>query len=163
VRAEAAVRCPGAAPSSGRTAQRAYPALLKATEQSPFYQLAARRGPLASCSAAGASGELRLVYSFGTAGRLEVSVNPEFEMSTYTLALEQAGEEALLLLVRQEKAAFGAEGCGIDWKAAPAESAEPQEQGTQERIYRAPAGSNCAATVVTRDGKVVRVQLSHAG
>lgn len=118
-----------------------------AIEQGPLYAAVSASSPRAACELArDADGQLTLRYRFGDGNTLRASRNPAIEYDEQSARFERPpAEDALALLARAERAAFGDGGCGIAW--TPDESgALDGEPGVTETVYRGEV-CNCQARV----------------
>lgn len=122
-------------------------ALRRSVEQGPLYTIGAAAG-VRECRVSAESGAITLDYAFGSGGSLRVKRDQRIEYTEqdarYTLP---ASEEPVSVLKRAERAAFGTQGCGIDWTRS--ESA-PAKDGAAETVFRGDV-CNCQARM-RRDG-----------
>jgi hypothetical protein len=136
-------------------------ALRRSIETGPFYTLAFPAG-VASCLVTGDADVIRLEYMFRDGASLRVTRNPSIEYTDQELRLAAPlGERATAVLTRAEQAAFGAKGCGIDWRTPETGPAADDPRST-ESVYRGDL-CNCQARARSDgSGRVVRLQLRSA-
>jgi hypothetical protein len=134
-------------------------ALRQSVETGPLYLAAAAPSGVATCRIDRRSGATALEYRFRDGGWLRAQRDARIEYTE-----QQAGfasppaEPALALLSRAEAAAFGAEGCGFDWRQPETQPVEG-EAGTTDAVYRGDV-CNCQARVRRdRAGRVVGLAL----
>lgn len=98
-------------------------------------------------------------YAFGDGATLQATRDPSIEYSTQEATfVTPASEDPIALLTRTEHAAFGKDGCGIDWQRGANEPAANDAKGT-DQVFRGSV-CNCQGRV-RRDaaGKVVGLSL----
>jgi hypothetical protein len=156
VRADAVCTAPAGVPKE------LFEDVRKQGEEGALFAALKARGAVVSCKAEGDRERLQLTWTFGKAGKLVVASTPAIEASDRSAHIVLPEAEALALAKAEEKRAFGAEGCGIDWAAAP-EADDGDDKGSTEKVWRAPEGTNCSARLTLKKGKVVQVRLLSAG
>jgi hypothetical protein len=130
--------------------------LRQTVDAGPLYAMLAASTSVASCSiSVGESGRIALDYRFRDGASLRVTHDPRIEYNNQEVHLASPpAEDAVAVLTRVERAGFGADGCGIDWREADTQAAG-NEPNVTETIYRGDV-CNCQARV-RRDtgGRVV--------
>jgi hypothetical protein len=123
-------------------------------ESSPLYTMLASSGNLQSCRFSETSGRLVGDYIFASGSVLHVERTPAIEFSLQEVRFAApVSIDARAVLMRAEQAAFGAEGCDMDWQKP--ESDATNAQGQRETVYRG-GTCNCQARVrSTSPGTVV--------
>jgi hypothetical protein len=151
--AAAGPACEGEPAAGEPEARAAYQLLRKDTEAGPFYRHAASLFGKPRCAFKHEGTAQRLSYSFPGGGALDAQVNPSIELSETKLTVPKIAEEdALRLLKSAENAAFGKQGCGIDWSGG--KDGTGGEPGTTERAFRG-EDCNCQGRLVFRDKIIV--------
>jgi hypothetical protein len=146
-------------PADARTAASTFQ---RAVESGPLFAAEGGRAAVESCRVAVAEGATSLDYRFRGGGSLHASTDPRLESSELAARFSAApADDPDAILKRAERASFGDQGCGIDWKEAETREAS-DEKGATDRIYRGDS-CNCQARV-RRDGggKVVALTLRSA-
>ena len=159
--ARAGVECTTAAPLSadGRAAASE---LERAIEAGPLFAAGGGRGSLASCRVAIDEGVVSLDYRFRDGGSVHATRDPRIESSEQAARfVAPPTDDPAAILKRAERAAFGDQGCGIDWTAGETRPAT-DERGAIDSVYRGDS-CNCQARV-RRDagGRVVALTLRSA-
>jgi hypothetical protein len=133
----------------------------KAAEDGSFYGVLSRSA-LRDCSGRDDAGKLVVDYHFADGGHLHVERDSRIEFTLYEARLGSARPiDAREILTRAEGAAFGADGCGIDWQRPEARTV-PDEPGFTETIYRGDT-CNCQARARRdRSGQVVALAFRSA-
>jgi hypothetical protein len=109
--------------------------LRRSVEDGPLYAMARSASPLAACRVEQNSGVVTLRYDFVDGGRVRATRDPRIEYSEQVARFAAPpAESAINALMRTERAAFGAEGCGIDWSPAKARVA-PVEAGATDTVF----------------------------
>jgi len=131
------------------------------TKAGPFYrELAGKSGAAGACALSRNGDNMMLVYTFANGGRLQATVNPAIEFAEQRATVSSITEDRALALLRNaERHAFGADGCGIEWKEPEKEgSAAP---GSSEIVYRGDT-CNCQGRELVKDGRVIALILRSA-
>jgi len=133
-------------------------ALRRAAETGPMFVAAATTG-IDSCEIAVDAGVVTLEYRFRGDSWLRVKQDPRIEyMDSEVRFGTPLTQDPLPILTRAEQAAFGAGGCGIDWKTGESRPLA-EEPGASEVIYRGDS-CNCQARVRhDRAGQVIGLIL----
>jgi hypothetical protein len=134
----------------------------RSVESAPFFAASSSRSPVASCRAGIDAGMASLDYQFADGGWLRAKRNPAIEYSDVEVHFAAPpADDPLAILARAERAAFGEQGCGIDWKEAETTPAS-EPAGAVDTIYRGDA-CNCQARVRSdASGRVVGLILRSA-
>ena len=134
----------------------------QAVQSGPFYQeLVSKVGKPEACEISLDDGNVKLSYAFRGQGRLRATVNPDAEFTEQKLEYRAITEErALTLLKEAEKALFGENGCGIEWKR-PAEEPSAEVVGSRSTVYEGHA-CNCKARKSYEGADIVALGLSGA-
>ena len=153
--------CPtegAAVPAPQRKAFREFQAQV---ESGPFYrELAGKAGKAEACAIRRDGDNIKLTYTFAEEGRLEATVNPAIEFAEQRASMRSITEQrALALLHDAEKHAFGADGCGIEWKEPEKEVTDAP--GSSAVVYRGDA-CNCQAREVFEGGRITALVLRSA-
>jgi hypothetical protein len=146
-------------PADARTAAATFQ---RAVESGPLFAAEGGHAALESCRVAVNEGATSLDYRFRGGGSLHASTDPRIESSELAARFSAApAEDPDAILKRAERASFGDQGCGIDWKEGETREAS-DEKGATDSIYRGDS-CNCQARV-RRDGggKVVALMLRSA-
>jgi len=124
-------------------------ATLRATvEKSPLYEASAAKRGVTTCTVTSESGERIVRYTFRDSGWMQVTYQPRIEYTDQEVRLTSPlDEDAVPVLTRAERAAFGADGCGIDWRQPETRTPE-DDASARETIYRGDV-CNCQARVRT--------------
>jgi hypothetical protein len=151
--------CPVTGAAESPTDPGAATDLRQKAESGPLFAALARTSTPASCRMGDESGRLTIEYMFRNGGSLRVRHDARIEYDDQEAHFPSPpAEDAVGILRRAEQAAYGAEGCGIDWRVG--ETARGSgESWAEEDIYRGEACS-CQARV-RRDaaGRVVGLVL----
>jgi len=125
-------------------------------ESGPFYrELAGKAGKSEACAIRRDGDTIKLTYTFAEEGRLEATVNPAIEFAEQRASMRSIIEQrALALLHDAEKHAFGADGCGIEWKEPEKEVTDAP--GSSAVVYRGDA-CNCQAREVFEGGRITAI------
>jgi hypothetical protein len=128
----------------------------------PFFkELVRRTGQPSSCRVEVNGSNLTLIYIFRRKARLEARANVSIEYFQQRMQLQDLDEaQAMELLKKSERDAFGAQGCGINWQQPSEESPGP-EPGTREVVYRGD-NCNCQGRLVYRGNALVALVSSSA-
>ena len=147
-----------AVPAAQRQAFRDF---LVQVESGPFYrELAGKAGKAQSCAVSRKGDNLELSYAFADHGRLEATVNPAIEFAEQRATVRAIDEQRALALLREaETHAFGADGCGIDWKES--EKEEGDRPSSSALVYRGDA-CNCQARALFENGRIIALVLRSA-
>jgi len=126
-------------------------------ERGPLFAIAAGAG-IEDCSIEEKTGVIDLRYAFRDGGWLHAKRDPRIEYTEREVRFASPlAEDPLAVLRRAEQAAFGAAGCGIDWRLS-----ETEAQGAaSEAVFRGDV-CNCQARVRREDGRVVGLTLRSA-
>lgn len=120
--------------------------LRRGVESGPFFAALTSLSPLQTCRIRDDGGALVLDYAFADGGRLHVERDASIEYSMMDLRYGSPQTvDATALLQRAEDAAFGAEGCGIDW-SRPVRGAAGEDPSGSHTAYRGKV-CNCQAEV----------------
>jgi hypothetical protein len=137
-------------------------ALQRSVENGPLYAIARSASPVADCRAEQGSGAITLQYDFVDGARVRATRDPRIEYSEQVarLVTPPAGS-AIESLKRAEKAAFGGDGCGIDWSRTPARTV-PAETGATDIVFSGEL-CNCQGRI-RRDvrGRIVELAFKSA-
>jgi hypothetical protein len=153
-------------PAEGTTlsseARTAVAAFRESVESAPLFVATGGRSAVVSCRITMDDDAPSLEYRFRNGGSLTAAHDDRIEYTEQVARLAAPpSEDAVAILKRAERAAFGAKGCGIDWRHADKEAAGDQP-GAVEMVYRGEE-CNCQARV-GRDagGRVVGLTLRSA-
>lgn len=137
-------------------------ALQRSVEGGPLYAIARSAAPLAACRVDQSSGVVTLQYDFVDGGRVRATRDPRIEYSEQVARLvAPPAEPAIDALMRAERAAFGAEGCGIDWRQAKARVV-PVEGGATDTVFSGEV-CNCQGRIRSdARGRVVELAFKSA-
>ena len=120
--------------------------LQRTVEAGPLYAAIAGKADLASCRIGNDSGAATLEYKFNDGGWMRVTRDARIEYSSHEVRFGSAyADSPLDVLTRAEQAAFGTDGCGVDWKQSERSPAADDATAT-ETIYRGGV-CNCQARV----------------
>lgn len=121
-------------------------ALRRSTEIGPLYAALLAVSPLESCRVSGESAAPTLTYQFIGGGLLRVKRDARIEYTEQEAQFVVPPLQApAALLLRVERAEFGAAGCGIDWQRA--ELASPAvNAGAIDTVFRGDV-CNCQARI----------------
>jgi hypothetical protein len=112
--------------------------LRRTVEAGPLYTIPAAGG-VANCRGNVDEGVISLEYNFQGGGWLRVKRDPSIEYNDQEARFgSPLTEDPNAVLKRAELAAFGADGCGINW--------EEPEKGPEETIFRGDT-CNCQARI----------------
>src|SRR2546427_1340144 len=131
-------------------------------EMGPLYTIPATRSGVAACRIGYEEGVITLEYRFRDDGWLHVKRDSRIEYNDQEarFALPPT-EDAVAVLTRAERAAFGDKGCGIDFKEKENQPADDDPTAT-ETIFRGDA-CNCQARFRTNTaGRVTGLLLRSA-
>jgi|ERR1700691_2405418 hypothetical protein len=128
----------------------------------PFFkELVRRHGKPSTCQIGINENNLTLTYSFGEKALLEARSNSTIESSEQRLQLRGLTEpQAMGLLKKSEKNAFGDNGCPIDWQHV-AEDSQGKEPGSHEVVYRGDT-CNCQGRLVYEKRALVALVIRSA-
>jgi hypothetical protein len=128
-------------------------------EAGPFYrELVRQLGKPDSCNSATDESRIRLSYAFHNNARLDAQIDPSIEFSEQRMTLRSLTEKnAMALLHKGEKDAFGNEGCGIRWDRAKRQPREPA--GSKQIVYQGKV-CNCQARTLYENDLIVALVLS---
>ena len=136
--------------------------LRRSVEMGPLYTIPAAAAGVASCRARYDSAVVELEYRFKTGGWLHVKHDARIEYTEQEarFALSPA-ENPVVILAGAERAAFGPNGCGIDWRQAETQPAGDDPSAT-ETVFHGDM-CNCQARI-RRDaaGRIVGLLLRSA-
>jgi hypothetical protein len=137
-------------------------ALKSSVESGPLYVIPAAAG-VAACTASVAEGAIiMLEYRFKDGGRLDVKRDARIEYTEQTAQFHLAPDkDPVAVLAEAERAAFGADGCGIDWQSPDIQKVPDDSRGTRTLYYGDVC--NCRAGI-SHDaaGRVVELMLRSA-
>jgi hypothetical protein len=112
----------------------------------PLYAAIAGKADLASCRIGTDSGAATLEYKFSDGGWMRVTRDARIEYSSHEVRFGSAyADSPIEVLTRAEQAAFGAGGCGVDWRQ-PERSPAADDATATETVYRGSV-CNCQARV----------------
>jgi hypothetical protein len=133
--------------------------LKRAVEDGPIFAASAARTGVASCRVAYDGGVASIDYQLRDGGWLRAKRDAKIEYSDQEARLTTPlAEDAVGVLQRAERASFGADGCGIDWKE-PESKPPDDDRSAVEKIYRGET-CNCQARVRSdASGKVFGLML----
>jgi hypothetical protein len=133
--------------------------LRRSVEKGPLYTVPAAAAGVASCHVRYDSAVIELEYRFKDGGWLHVKRDARIEYTEQEarFALSPA-ENPVTILAGAERAAFGPDGCGIDWRQAETQPAGDDPSAT-ETVFRGDV-CNCQARI-RRDaaGRIVGLVL----
>jgi hypothetical protein len=137
-------------------------AFQRAVEASPLFTVPASRSAVASCRVGVESGVASVEYQFGDGGWLRAKQDARIESTDVEVrAGIPSSENPLSILARAERAAFGDNGCGIDWKEKETHRAEDDPRAV-EAIYRGDT-CNCQARIRSdAAGRIIGLTLRSA-
>ncbi|MGE5171704.1 MAG: hypothetical protein ACM3JC_15180 [Rudaea sp.] len=120
--------------------------LRRAVERSPLYRVLAATSPVVGCEAEQADTRTILAYRFRDGASLRVERDAATESTRQEARVGSTFRaRPVAVLKRAERAAFGAGGCGIDWRA-PATQAPGEPPQARVTVYRGDV-CNCQARV----------------
>ena len=101
-------------------------------------------------------------YDFTDGSRVRATHDPRIEYSEQVVRLVASiGVPAIEALQRAERAAFGAEGCGIDWRRNEARTA-PAEAGATDAVFSGEV-CNCQGRIRSdASGRVIELAFKSA-
>ena len=135
--------------------------LERSVEQGPLFGAASVAGLVGCVARKDAGGAITLTYQFRNAGSLRVQRDAGIEFTEQVARFELAQTaRAEDILARAEHAAFGTNGCGINWKTPDKTAAEDDAKAT-ETVFRGDT-CNCQARIRQFDGRIVRLTLRSA-
>jgi len=132
-------------------------------ETSPFYTIPVSIKGLDSCDVRFyPDGEIGLEYHFREGSWLQVKRNERIEYTEQNVRLNlMLQEEPETILARAEQSAFGANGCGIDWRQPETQQAD-DDRSVTETFFRGDI-CNCQARIRRNaSGRVVGLMLRSA-
>ena len=139
-------------------------ALRRSVEGGPLYAAAAAGSAarLAACRVDQSLGTITLQYDFTDGSRVRATHDPRIEYSEQVVRLVASiGVPAIEALQRAERAAFGAEGCGIDWRRNEARTA-PAEAGATDAVFSGEV-CNCQGRIRSdASGRVIELAFKSA-
>jgi hypothetical protein len=143
---DAPAECTVAGRALGPQESDAVAKLRQTVDAGPLYAMLVAATSVASCSISIESSRIALDYMFRDGASLRVTHDPRIEYNNQEVRFASPpAEDAVAILTRVERAAFGADGCGIDWSEADTQAAG-DEAGVTETIYRGDV-CNCHARV----------------
>jgi hypothetical protein len=133
-------------------------ALRDSIEAGPFYTIPAAARGVADCRVRYLPGGfVKLEYRFKGDGALRVKHDAMIEYTEQSADMTLGpGDDPQAILVRAEQAAFGPDGCGIDW-SQPKEQPARDNPSVKETVFRGDV-CNCQARI-RRDAKGQAVGL----
>lgn len=155
-----AVECTAADARGGAPDAATLRTLRQSVEDGPLYATLAMKGALAACRVSSKSSAVTVEYAFRDGGSLRVTHDPRIEYNNQEARFASPPtEDPAVVLQRVERAAFdGNSGCGIDWQAQEAETANDDAAATVT-VYRGDV-CNCQARVRrTASGRVIGLVL----
>lgn len=137
-------------------------ALRRSVESGPLYAAAGSASRLAACRVDQSLGTITLQYDFTDGSRVRATHDPRIEYSEQVVRLVASiGVPAIEALQRAERAAFGAEGCGIDWRRNEARTA-PAEAGATDAVFSGEV-CNCQGRIRSdASGRVIELAFKSA-
>lgn len=137
-------------------------ALRRSVEEGPLYAIARSASPLAACRVDQNAGAVTLQYDFADGGRVRATRDSRIEYSEQVARFAAPPAEAAIdTLMRAERAAFGEEGCGIDWSPNKARVA-PAEAGATDTVFSGEV-CNCQGRIRSdARGRVVELAFKSA-
>jgi hypothetical protein len=115
-------------------------------EAGPFYALSSAKPGVATCRASEEADTIALEYTFRDGGWLRVKRQPSIEYTEQEVRFASPlDENPVAVLTLAEQAAFGAKGCGIDWRQ-PEKRPAGDSASVTEMIYRGDV-CNCQGRV----------------
>lgn len=139
-------------------------ALRRSIERGPLYAAATAGSTsrLAACRVEQSSEAMTLHCNFTDGSRVRATHDPRIEYSEQVARLVASiGVPAIVALQRAERAAFGAEGCGIDWRRNEARIA-PAEAGATDTVFSGEV-CNCQGRIRSdASGRVVELAFKSA-
>jgi hypothetical protein len=134
-------------------------ALRKTIESGPLFAAFAATTAVSRCQIGADDGATFVEYQFRDGGSLRAKRDPRIEFSEFDAQFAAPPrEDPITILTGAERAAFGADGCGIDWKDAETRTPDDRRAAV-EKIYRGDT-CNCQARVRTdAAGRVVGLIL----
>ena len=136
--------------------------LRRTVEKGPLYAVSASKSAVASCVMKSESGERTLAYTFRDGGWMRVEYQPRIEYNDQEVRFASPlSEDPVPVLIRAEQAAFGAEGCGVNWRQ-PERRPPDDDASAIETIYVGDV-CNCQARVRSdKSGRVMGLILRSA-
>jgi hypothetical protein len=134
----------------------------RAVETGPLFAASAGVTGVASCRVGAESGVTSVEYQLRDGGWLRATHDPRLEYSDQEVHFAAPRtDDPVAILTRAERAAFGEQGCGIDWKTVETHTPD-DDRSVVEQIYRGET-CNCQARV-RRDarGRILGVILRSA-
>ena len=137
-------------------------ALRRSVEGGPLYAAAGSASWLAACRVDQSLGAITLDYDFTDGSRVRATHDTRIEYSEQVARLGASTKvPAIEALQRAELAAFGAEGCGIDWRRNEVRSA-PAEAGATDTVFSGEV-CNCQGRIRSdASGRVVELAFKSA-
>lgn len=131
-------------------------------ESAPLYTIPAATTGVAVCRVRyQPGGVVTLEYPFRDGLWLHVKRDPRIEHTELIALIAVPKEQPEALLAGTERAAFGADGCGIDWRQPETQPAE-DDRSVTETVYRGDV-CNCQGRIRRNaDGRGVRFVLRSA-
>ena len=159
--ATAFAECSAASSVVPAAQRKAFRQFLAQTQSGPFYrELAGKAGKAEACAVSRDGDNLKLAYTFADQGHLDATLNPAIEFAEQRATMRSITEQrALALLHDAEKHAYGADGCGIEWKGPEKEATDAP--GSSAVVYRGDA-CNCQAREVFEGGRITAIVLRSA-
>lgn len=151
--------CKTAGPGSTPGQQVRATALARGARTSPLYLATGDGSPELACEIRIDAGAISIAYRFANGGHLQLNRDDRIEYTEQDAQLvvppKEPGED---ILARAERAAFGAAGCGIDYRHGETRPAQG-EAGTVETVLRGDV-CNCQARVrKSASGRVMALLL----
>jgi hypothetical protein len=121
-------------------------ALRQAVETGPLYKAVAVQSAPSECRVRFEDGTTGLEYRFRDGSEVHVSRDERIEFAEHKVQLASPlREDAVALLKRAERAAYGEKGCAIDWQVAEASPRAGAGNGHEDVFYGDTC--NCQARV----------------
>lgn len=123
-----------------------FEALRRSVEAGALQRVAALPGPATCIGQVDAEGAIQIDYRYADGSALQVRRQSRIESTDFDLRFAQPRAAPVQdILVELERTAFGAAGCGIDWRRATTEPAADGSRGV-DTVYRGDV-CNCQARV----------------
>ena len=155
----ALIACVGADAAATPSDVGALAALRRSVEAGPLYAAAVNASAVVMCRLRLESGGIALEYQFRDGGWLHVKRDARIEYTEQEAHFASPpAEPPEALLARAEQAAFGVDGCGIDWRQTETLAVEGNS-GAKDTVFR---GDVCSCQArIRRDagGRVVGLAL----
>jgi hypothetical protein len=133
--------------------------LQRSVQSAPLYATSAAHADVETCHVGYASGVITMEYRFRDGSSLRVKRDSRIEYNDQQARIASPlAEDPVTILTRAEQTAFGANGCGIDWKQSETQPTE-DDPNASDTVFRGDV-CNCQARVrKDRSGIVVGLAL----